>query len=67
MPSRPGSFNTGLLVRCDAMASHRPSVAPSAWSFVVTGRVSTTPMARRRPTTEPRHTSFNAVPVECPV
>jgi len=24
----------GLLVRCDAFASQRPSVAPSAWSFV---------------------------------
>ncbi len=25
---------TGLLVRCDALASQRPSVAPSAWSLV---------------------------------
>jgi len=29
-----GSFDIGLLGRCDAMASHRPSVAPSAWSIV---------------------------------
>ena len=25
---------TGLLGRCDALASQRPSVAPSAWSHV---------------------------------
>jgi len=27
-------IGTGLLVRCDALASQRPSVAPSAWSLV---------------------------------
>ena len=51
----PGhALSTGLLGRCDALASRRPSVAPPAWSRGGSqGMAATTPMARRRPASRP--------------
>jgi len=60
-------FSAGLLARCDAFASQRPSVAPSAWSLVGCGEgcdhADGTPAA----CLVAGRADFIALPVECPV